>query len=135
MKKVQKGNAKSKVLSTCDAIKSQISPPSFIHNEIKRAKRKEKLERAKERIKMIGSSLTHKRCSSDSISLDEEDLMIERLLLMGADDTSILEGNFASLLTSLLASNNNCNLTSTASTRNLESEELDESDLPDDENF
>jgi len=133
--KLHKRNAKGKVLSTCEAIKSQISPPSFIHNEIIRAKRKEKLDRAKERIKMIGSSSTHKRCSGDSVSLDEEDLMIERLLLMGADDTSILEGNFASLSASLLASNNNYNLTPTTSTRNLEAEELNESDLPDDEIF
>jgi len=135
--KLHKGNAKGKVLSTCEAIKSQISPPSFIHNEIMRAKRKEKLDRAKERIKMIGSSLTRKRCSADSISLNEEDLMIERLLLMGADDTSILEGNFASLSASLLSSNNNYNLATTTatSTRNLEAEELNESDLPDDEIF
>lgn len=91
----------------------KIEPPSFVKSQKGKERRKEKIQKAKERIQKV-----FKDYQDSSIEgLDQEDLEIEKLLLSGAKEEDLLEGNY------FIQKQNK--------TFDVNSEELTENDIPD----
>ena len=96
-------------------VHSDIKPPVFYKNELKKEKRKLKIESAKNRIRGLNIEQ----------DLDEEDLDIEKLLLQGISEDLILESNFKDNKFSIPS------FTTKQKEIDLDNEELNENDISD----
>lgn len=76
------------LLITIEDTKKVIEPPAFIRSTVDEDSRKRKLREAKDRLKKMINGETN---SPDSCSVDERELIIEKLILLGASDPEILE--------------------------------------------
>ena len=85
--------------TTLTEISTGADPPSFRINLTLRRKREDKIKRAKERIALTACE---GRKSGDDKTLDEEDLLIEKLLLQGVEEYKLTDGYYESHLQELV---------------------------------
>jgi len=120
-----KGNISEKTKEQTTNVHSDIKPPAFYKNQLKKEKRKAKIESAKKRIEGLRTtSLTP--LESEPVDLDEEDLDIEKLLLQGISEEAILECKLKDNSLSL-----SFGTLSKSKQIDLDAEELNENDISD----